>query len=66
MVTSGLVATSSEGRRLILQGAVEWDEAKVVDPNQVVLPADSPHLLKVGKRRFKTIVLKPSGREIAD
>jgi tyrosyl-tRNA synthetase len=66
MVNSGLVATSSEGRRLILQGAVEWDEAKVVDPNQVVLPADSPHLLKVGKRRFKTIVLKPSGTEVAD
>ncbi len=66
IVTSGLVATSSEGRRLIQQGAVEWDEAKVVDPNQVVLPADSPHLLKVGKRRFKTIVLKLSGAEGTD
>ena len=66
IVTSGLVATSSEGRRLIQQGAVEWDEERVVDPNQVVLPADSPHLLKVGKRRFKTIVLKPSGTEGAD
>jgi len=66
IVTSGLVATSSEGRRLIQQGAVEWDEERVMDPNQVVLPADSPHLLKVGQRRFKTIVLKPSGTEGAD
>jgi tyrosyl-tRNA synthetase len=66
IVTSGLVATSSEARRLILQGAVEWDDAKVEDPNRVVLPTDSPHLLKVGKRRFKTIVLKPSGTEGTD
>ncbi len=61
IVTSGLVATSSEGRRLILQGAVEWDDEKVFDPNKVVLPTDSPHLLKVGKRRFKTIILKQEG-----
>ena len=66
IVTSGLVATSSEARRLILQGAVEWDDAKVEDPNRVVLPTDSPHLLKVGKRRFKNIVLKPSGTEGTD
>jgi tyrosyl-tRNA synthetase len=66
IVTSGLVATSSEARRLILQGAVEWDDAKVEDPNQVILPTDSPHLLKVGKRRFKTIVLKPIGTEGTD
>jgi tyrosyl-tRNA synthetase len=66
IVTSGLVATSSEARRLILQGAVEWDDTKVEDPNRVVLPTDSPHLLKVGKRRFKTIVLKPSGTEGTD
>ena len=63
IVTSGLVATSSEGRRLIQQGAVEWDQTTVRDPNQVVLPADSPHLLKVGKRRFKNIVLKPIDTE---
>jgi tyrosyl-tRNA synthetase len=66
IVTSGLVASSSEARRLILQGAVEWDDAKVEDPNRLVLPTDLPHLLKVGKRRFKRIVLKPSGSEGAD
>jgi len=59
IVSSGLVATNSEGRRLILQGAVELDGEKVMDPQRVLLPSDSPHLLRVGKRRFKTIVLKP-------
>jgi tyrosyl-tRNA synthetase len=57
IVASGLVATNSEARRLILQGAVELDRKKVSNPNELVL-TDSTHLLKVGKRRFKQIRLE--------
>ena len=57
MVGSGLVATNSEGRRQVLQGAVELDGTRVSDPNKIVHASDSPHLLRVGKRRFKSILL---------
>jgi tyrosyl-tRNA synthetase len=59
VVDSGFVATNSEGRRLILQGAVELDGKRRSDPNELVPPGDSPHLLRVGKRRFKYVELKP-------
>ena len=66
LVSSGLVTTNSEGRRLILQGAVDLDGERKSDPNEVVHPGDSPHLLRVGKRRFKEVVLKPEGDRRTD
>jgi len=56
IVVSGLVATNSEGRRLIQQGAVEVDGTRQSDPNQS-LQAGRDYLIRVGKRRFKRVFL---------
>jgi tyrosyl-tRNA synthetase len=53
----GLVATTSEGRRMIQQGAVELDGQPIHDLNHAVATSPTSHLLKVGKRRFKRFVL---------
>ncbi len=46
-----LAASRSEARRLIDQGGVSVDGEKVTDPNAPI-PATSPFVLKVGKRKF--------------
>jgi tyrosyl-tRNA synthetase len=56
LAQTGLVPSSSEGRRLIQQGAVELDGKPIVDLNYTVSPGNT-HLLKVGKRRFKKFTL---------
>ena len=56
LAQTGLVPSSSEGRRLIQQGAVELDGKPIVDLNHTVSPGNT-HLLKVGKRRFKKFTL---------
>jgi tyrosyl-tRNA synthetase len=53
---AGLVASSSEARRMIEQGAVEVDGLRVVDLNEA-LEGGRHYLVKVGKRRFKRVVL---------
>ena len=58
IVGSGLVATNSEGRRLILQGAVEIDGTRLSDVNQP-LQTGREYLIRVGKRRFKRVKLEP-------
>jgi tyrosyl-tRNA synthetase len=58
IVGSGLVATNSEGRRLILQGAVEVDGTRLADVNQP-LQTGREYLIRVGKRRFKRVKLEP-------
>jgi tyrosyl-tRNA synthetase len=58
VVSSGLVATNSESRRQVLQGAVELDGERVSDPNIVVDASEAAHLLRVGKRRFRRFILK--------
>lgn len=52
---AGLVASSSEGRRMISQGAVSVDGQKVDDP-EYKLPKNGERLVKVGKRRFIRLV----------
>ena len=61
IVGSGLVATNSEGRRLILQGAVEVDGTRLADVNHP-LQAGREYLIRVGKRRFKRVLLEQSGK----
>jgi tyrosyl-tRNA synthetase len=56
MAESGLAASTSEGRRLVNQGGVMLDGAKVTDAN-LELAAGQTYLLKVGKRRFKKVTL---------
>jgi len=47
----GFAASNSEARRLIKQGAVTWGDDKPTDPQAEVDLAETPTLLKVGKRR---------------
>ena len=46
----GFATSNTEARRLVEQGAVNFDGQKVTDPQQQVTIADDP-VLKVGKRR---------------
>ncbi len=46
-----LVDSGGEGKRMIQQGGVKINEAKVADPNEVVTPADGM-IVQVGKRKF--------------
>ncbi|WP_027717706.1 tyrosine--tRNA ligase [Desulfovirgula thermocuniculi] len=48
---SGLVPSTSEGRRLIQQGGVKVDGEKIYDPGFKLVPADGM-VIKVGKRKF--------------
>jgi tyrosyl-tRNA synthetase len=55
LLEAGLVTTTSEGRRMIAQGAVTMDGARADDVNQLVSP-QGEILFKVGKRRFCKVV----------
>jgi tyrosyl-tRNA synthetase len=52
----GLVSSGSEARRLIGQGGVSVEGAKISDPNAKLAPG--VHLLKVGKRKFVRVTVK--------
>jgi tyrosyl-tRNA synthetase len=52
----GLASSGSEARRLIGQGGVSVEGARVSDPN-AKLPA-GVHLLKIGKRKFTRVTVK--------
>ena len=51
---SGLVSSTSEGIRMVKQGAVRIDSEKVSDPG-MKLPVGSQHVYQVGKRKFARI-----------
>lgn len=54
MVTAGLAPSNAEARRLVQQGAVKLDDAKITDPKSAVSLADG-QILKAGKRGFARI-----------
>jgi tyrosyl-tRNA synthetase len=54
---AGLVSSTSEGRRMVQQGAVTIDGEKADDINQL-LEAKGEKLIKVGKRRFCKIIFR--------
>jgi tyrosyl-tRNA synthetase len=56
LVSTGTAATTSEARRLINQGGVQVDGEKVIEMKINLFPAES-RILKVGKRRFKKVIL---------
>jgi tyrosyl-tRNA synthetase len=58
VVQAGTVASNSEARRLIQQGAVEIDGARISDPGHKVMVSGLSRLLQVGKRKFKRFVLE--------
>jgi tyrosyl-tRNA synthetase len=51
---AGLVASKSEGRRLVEQGGVKVDQEKVSDP-KTVLKIEKTIVLQCGKRKFARI-----------
>ena len=53
---AGLVNSSSEGYRMIKQGAVKIDGEKVEDLN-IKIKSGTSHIYQVGKRRFAKINL---------
>ena len=57
---AGLVKTTSEGKRMVEQGGVEVDRARVTDAN-MQLERGKTYLLKVGSknRRFAYVVVAP-------
>jgi tyrosyl-tRNA synthetase len=58
LVAAGCVASNSEARRMIQQGAVDVDGQRISDVNAAVAPGT--HLVRVGKRQFKRVVLRVS------
>ncbi len=57
MLDAGLVASTSDGRRMIKQNAVSIDGEKVTDVDMNV-PATGNVLVKVGKRRFCQVIFE--------
>jgi tyrosyl-tRNA synthetase len=57
LVDTGMVKSSSEGRRMIQQNAVSLDSAKIDDMNYSVEPSGEV-LLRVGKRRFCKVIFQ--------
>ncbi|MDQ6801249.1 MAG: tyrosine--tRNA ligase [Acidobacteriota bacterium] len=56
IVAAGLAPTNKEAQRLVAQGGVLVDEARVDDPKKTIdSRAGKSYLLKVGKRRFARV-----------
>ena len=57
LTLAGLSKSSSEARRLVIQGGVRLDGEKVVDPTQLI-NVEKKRIVQVGKRRFVQIGLR--------
>ena len=57
LTLAGLSKSSSEARRLVIQGGVRLDGEKVVDPAQLI-NVEKKRIVQVGKRRFVQIGLR--------
>ena len=55
LVEAGLVKSTSDGRRMIKQGAVSLDSEKATDEKAEITP-EGELLVKVGKRRFAKVI----------
>jgi tyrosyl-tRNA synthetase len=59
IVASGLAPTNKEAQRLVAQGGVLVDDARIDDPKQTLdSRKNKSYVLKVGKRRFARIVFE--------
>ncbi|MFF2480988.1 tyrosine--tRNA ligase [Paenibacillus sp. NPDC058071] len=56
LVALGFAASSSEARRLVVQGAVKINEEKLSDPNDRV-KVQSGDIIQAGKRKFARLVV---------
>jgi tyrosyl-tRNA synthetase len=59
-----LAASTSAARRLIAQGGVRLDGARVLDEGLILLPGTEV-VVQVGKRHFARITLRPSPADVA-
>lgn len=57
LIQAGLVASTSEARRLIKEGAVKINGEKAADPNLRFKPEDGT-IIRAGKRRFARLSVK--------
>jgi tyrosyl-tRNA synthetase len=60
IVRTGLVFSSSEARRLIIQGGIEVDGVKETNPDQLIsFELHQQRRLKVGKKKFAVAEFRP-------
>lgn len=57
LVEANLVASTSEGKRQVMQGAVKVDGERITDPNYEIT-VDKDFVVQVGKRKFARITRK--------
>ena len=57
LTLAGLVSGTSEGKRMVKQGAVRINDERVNDPDLRFMPEDGS-IIKAGKRKFARVVLK--------
>jgi len=57
LTLAGLVPGTSEGKRMVKQGAVRINDERVNDPDLRFMPEDGS-IIKAGKRKFARVVLK--------
>jgi tyrosyl-tRNA synthetase len=57
LATAGMVASTSEGKRMITQGAVSINGSKIASEDLPVSDADEL-IIKVGKRKFKKVIFE--------
>ena len=57
MKKNKLIGSNSEGKRLILQGAVTLDGEKIDSPASKLQSNSNEQILKIGKRRFLKIII---------
>jgi len=56
---TGLVASKSEARRLVVQGGIEVDDQRQQDPNTMIALASGRHYrLRIGRRKFALVIFK--------
>jgi len=58
LTLGGLAESGGEARRLLQQGGIKIDQAKVSDGQKMYLPGSS-FIIQAGKRKFKKLTLKP-------
>ena len=61
LTESNLVKSSSDGRRLIRQGAVQIDGSRITDLDYMVAAPKDSYILKVGKKRYARLVPAAQG-----
>ena len=57
LTLAGLVSGTSEGKRMVKQGAVRIDDERINDPDLKIMPKDGS-IIKAGKRKFAKLMIR--------